>query len=101
VIEVQIDVVVLIGEFAVHLAPDEREPHAHLQQESLDVIDQRLLHLALAARIGRAEEVEHVRILEHLGGQVRLGRRQRRAEVGERWGCPVRAHRRRRAPLRS
>ena len=34
---------------------------------------QRLLEFALAARVGGAEEVEEVRILEDLGGQVRLG----------------------------
>jgi hypothetical protein len=48
-----------------------RVPHA-FQQESLDLIDERLFDLALAARVGGAQEVEQVRIFEDLGGEVGL-----------------------------
>jgi hypothetical protein len=42
-----------------------------------------MLDLALAPRVGGAEEVEEVRILEHLRGHVRIRRRQRGLEVSE------------------
>ena len=70
------------GEIDVDLA-DEREALPEFEQEALDVIDQSLLDLALAPRVGGAEEVEEVRILEHLRGHVRMRGRQRGLEVGE------------------
>src|SRR5574337_1197435 len=67
----------------MYLTANEGEAAAQLQQEVLDVIYQRLLDLALASRVGGAEEVEEVGVLEDLSGQVRLGGRQGIAEVGD------------------
>jgi hypothetical protein len=72
----------------LHLSTDEREPRAELQQEALDVIDERLLDLALAADVGRPEEIEQVGVLEDLGSHVGAGRRQRRLEVVQRLAAP-------------
>jgi hypothetical protein len=45
--------------------------------------DERRLDLALVARIGRGEEVEQIRIFEHLRGEVGIG--GRRANLGRWW----------------
>ena len=70
VVEEQVDVEVLVADLEQHLPAHEREAGAQLQEEALNVIDQRLLDLAFAARIGGPEEVEEIRILEYLGGSV-------------------------------
>src|SRR5690606_11005954 len=84
VIEQQVDVEVVVAELEVHLPAHEGEAAAEFEQEALDVVDQGLLDLALAARVGGAEEVEQVRILEDLRGHVRVGRGQGVLEVVER-----------------
>lgn len=80
-VEEQVDDEVLPADFERHLPADEGESAAELEQEALDVIDERLLDLAFAPRIGGAEEIEQVRILEDLRGHVRVDRRQREREV--------------------
>lgn|GEM_PF-5767409 len=76
VVEEQVEVVVVARELDVDLAADKGEAAAQLQQEALDVIHQRLLDLALAARVGGAEKVEQVRVLEDVRGHVGVGGRQ-------------------------
>lgn len=45
------------------------------------MVDQRVFQLALANLVGQAEEIEGVRVLEQLLGQIGLGRRQGLLEV--------------------
>jgi len=76
----------------VDLAADEGEAGAELEHEALEVIDERLLDLALAARIGGPEEVEQVGVLEDLHRHVGLCGRQGLREVADRLaGACVRA----------
>jgi len=63
------------------LPPDEGEAGAEFEEEFLDVIDEGLLQLGLAAGIGGAEEIEEVRIFEKLGGHVGVGRGHGEGEV--------------------
>jgi hypothetical protein len=56
---------------------------AQLDREALDVIDQRLLNLALATGIGGAEEIEEVGVLEDLSSHTGLFGRQRCLEIRE------------------
>jgi len=83
VIEEEIDLEILIADFERHLPAYEREAAAEFEQEALDVVDESLFDLALAARIHGAEEIEEIGILEHLRGHVRIPRRQRGLEVCE------------------
>lgn len=54
VIEEEVEVKVLVADLEVDLAADEGEAGAELEHEALEVVDERLLDLALAARIGSA-----------------------------------------------
>ncbi len=81
-VEEQIEIEVWSPDLQMDLSADEGEARAEFQQEALDVVDQGLLDLPLAARVGGAEEVEQVGVLEDLGGHVRFGGRQ-----GERRSC--------------
>ena len=47
------------------------------------MVHETLLQLPFRARLGGAEEVEQVRVLERLRGQIGVGRRQRPREVGD------------------
>src|SRR5689334_11047555 len=76
VVEKKIEVVVAACELEMDLPADEREAAAELEQEALNLIDQGLLDLTLPPRIGGAEEVEEVRVLEDLLGHVGIVRRQ-------------------------
>jgi hypothetical protein len=82
-IEEQVEVELLAADLETHLSADEREPTAQFEQEALNVIDERLFHLAFAPRIRGAEEVEEVRILEDLGGHVGIDGWKRGGEVGD------------------
>src|SRR6185436_21146861 len=85
----EVEVEVLAADLEVDPAADEGEAGAELEEEPLDLIDERLLDLSLAARIGGAEEVEEVRILEDLLGHVGVGRRQRPRERTDRLALPL------------
>lgn len=96
-VEEQVEEELLITDEQRPLAPVERKAAAELQQELLDVVDQRLLKFPLAGAFGELEEVEDVRILdglECLFALIRLERdcevRQRRALalLRSRWICP-------------
>ena len=67
-----------------NLPPHEGESLAELEQELADVVDERLLHVALDAFVDRAEEVEQVRVAGGLLGEVGVGLGQRAGEVGDR-----------------
>jgi len=83
VVEEKVDLEVGVAHFERHLPAHEGEPGAELQKKALDVVHERLLDCALPSRVGGAEEVKEVRVLEDLGGEVRLGGRQRVPEVGD------------------
>jgi hypothetical protein len=53
VVEEQVHVEILLADLEQNLPPYEPEAGAQLQEEPLDVVDQSLLDLALAARVGR------------------------------------------------
>jgi len=84
VVEQQVEVEVLVAHIQAVLAADERESLAQFEQELLHVADKLRFEFALVERLGQREEVEDVRILERLLGQVRLRRREQGGEVGNR-----------------
>jgi hypothetical protein len=73
VVEEEVDPELLRPHLERHLAPDEREPLAELEQEVSDVPHEPLLDHALLGVFGDAEEVELVGVLERLAREVRLG----------------------------
>src|SRR5690349_3472156 len=81
--EEEIEHEVLIANFERYLPPDEREAGSELEEKALNMVNEGLLDFALSAQIGGAEEVEKVRILEHLRCHVRIRGRKRGLEVGE------------------
>ena len=81
-IKEQVEVEILAVHLDKDLPADKGEAGSELQKETLDMIHQGLLDLALTPGIGRPEEVEDVRVLEDLAGHVRRGGRERRREVG-------------------
>ena len=64
VIEKKIKRVVFTADFQRYLSTDKGKAGAQLQEELLDMVHKRLLHLGFAARIGSAQKVEKVRILK-------------------------------------
>ena len=50
-VEEQVEIEVTVGELETDLTSDEGEPATQLEQEALDVVDERLFDLALASRI--------------------------------------------------
>ena len=89
VVEEEVKMELLAVHFQGHLLADKGEAGAHLQQELADLLHQATLQVALGGIGAQGEEVEHVRVFDHLLGQVALGRRQRGGEVGN--GLPWRA----------
>jgi hypothetical protein len=65
-VEKQVDAEILVADFERYLLANKGESGAQFKQESLDVIHQGLLDLPLTARVGGAEEIEEVGILENL-----------------------------------
>jgi hypothetical protein len=63
VVEEEVEKELLFTDLQRLLAAVEREPGAQLDQELLDVVDQRLLQLALAGLLSKLKEVEDVWIL--------------------------------------
>ena len=88
-VEQQVHAEVAPADLEEHQPADEGESGPHLQQEALDVVDETLLQLPFRARLGGAEEVEQVRVLECLRGQIGIGGRQRPGEVGGRLSLPL------------
>jgi hypothetical protein len=84
VVEEQIEEELLLADEKRLLAPIERESGAELEQELLDVVDQRLLQLALARILSQLEEVEDVGILHRLQRPLGIRRLERDVEVGQR-----------------
>jgi len=65
----------------MHLLADESEPSTEFEQEALNVIDERLLDLALPSWITRADEVEEIRVFENLRGEIRVRRRKSERKI--------------------
>ena len=80
-VEEEVEGIILTADFEPDLPPDEGEAGPEFDEKSLDVIDERLLHLCLAAGIGGAEEVEEIRVFERLGSHVRLCRWHGEGEI--------------------
>jgi hypothetical protein len=76
VIEKQVDEELVALDLDAVLPADEREAGAQLEQKPGDVADQRAFDVALVGFVAEAEEVEVVRVLQHLGRQLGLGRGQ-------------------------
>ena len=53
------------------------------------MVHETLLQLPFRARLGGAEEVEQVRVLERLRGQIGVGLRQRLREIRDRLSLPL------------
>src|SRR5205085_12434913 len=82
VIEKQIEEIVDLANGQLHLAADEGESHAELEQELPDVGDEIVLGHTLVGFASDGEEVEGVWILERLLGEVGLRTGQSSHEVG-------------------
>jgi len=66
------------------LAPDEREPAAHLHQEILHVVEKRLFEVALLRIRRQVQELEVVGVLESVADKLGVRRRKRPVEGRER-----------------
>ena len=89
VVEQQVHAEVAVADLEEHLPADEGESGPHLQQEALDVVHETLFELPFRARFGGAEEVEQVRVLERLRGQIGVGLRQRLRKIRDRLSLPL------------
>ena len=76
VVEQEVDVEVAIADFQVKLPADKGEALAEFRQEAFKLVKEIRLQLALVERLLQGEEVEDVRVLERLTGQVGLRSRQ-------------------------
>jgi hypothetical protein len=71
--EQQVNVEVIAPDVEVHLPAHEGEPGAQLAQGIDDSVRQRLFQVPLGDLTGEAEELERVRILGDLLGQLGIG----------------------------
>lgn len=70
VVKEQVEMKITAADLQWNLSPDKGESLAKLQQKLLDMVDQFLLQFGLTARVGRAQKVKDVRVLENLGSHV-------------------------------
>ena len=87
-VEEQVDVVVLVADIEAMLPADEGEALSELDQEFLQMTDERGLEFALMEWLGEGEEVEDVGVLERLQYEVRLRRGEHGGEVGDGFALP-------------
>ena len=80
----QVAIEFLTAHVETDLTANERETLAEFEQELADVVDQTGLQFAFAAAFGQIQEVENVRVLEGLLGEVGVLGRHREGEVGDR-----------------
>lgn len=80
-VEEQVEVVLLPPDLKRVLAADEGEAHAKFKEEVTDVRDERLVDLPFGGTGTEGEEVEDVRVLDRLPGEVELRGRQGLDEV--------------------
>ena len=85
VVKEKVEVEVLPADFEMHLPTDEGKAGAEFEEKFFDVRHQALLDGALVGVVPEIEEVEDVGIFGDLLREVRLRRRERRAEVGDRF----------------
>jgi hypothetical protein len=71
-----VDVEIVSADSEMYLPADEREAGAELDQEPLDVIDEPHFKVSLDGGGVQGHEVEQVRVLERLLGEVAVGRGQ-------------------------
>src|SRR5262245_53178765 len=82
--EQEVEEEVLAADLELHLAADEREADAELEEEVAHVRYESALEVSLLRLGPEGEEVEDVRVLQRLLREVRARRRQRGLEVGQR-----------------
>src|SRR5262249_41378207 len=68
--EQEVDVEVLAVDLKVHLAADEGESNAQLEQEDTNMLEQPTLEVSFLRVRPEREEVEHVRVLQRLLGEL-------------------------------
>lgn len=93
VVEEQVQEEVVATDLEMHLAADERKPGTELEQEVGDMLDQRRPDLPLQRLLAEPEEVQPIRILQRLPGQIGVRLRQSLLEVGDRLARPLDAPR--------
>jgi hypothetical protein len=71
-VEKEVEVEILVANLEMHLPTDKGETGSQLQKELLDVVDEGLLDLGLAAGICGAKKVEEVGVFEKLRCHVRV-----------------------------
>jgi hypothetical protein len=76
-----VDEELVVVEFEAPLAADEGETMAQLEEEPLDLGDERSLQVALSERGGKGEELEVVRVFGQLLHQLGVHSRQHVGEV--------------------
>jgi hypothetical protein len=64
--EQKVDVEIVALHLDVHLAPDERETRAELQQEDANMIEEPTLEVPLVGVRAECQEIEDVRVLQRL-----------------------------------
>ena len=89
VVEQEVDVEVAVADFQVKLPADEGEALAEFQQEALKLVKEIRLQFPLVERLFQGEEVEDIRVLERLPGEVGLRSRQALLEVGDGLSLPA------------
>ena len=75
-VEKEVEVEILVTYLEMNLPTDKGKTGSQLQKELLDVVNEGLLDLGLAAGIGGAEEIEKIGVFKNLDGEVRVGRRE-------------------------
>jgi len=83
-IEKEIEEEILPAHLEVYLPPYEGEASAEFEQEPRDVLDESSFELKLSGFVANAEEVEAIRVLQALAGEIGLRLWEALGEVGER-----------------
>ena len=99
--EEQVDAIPLVADAEPPLAADEGEVAAQLEQEALELPDERLLQIALGVLVLQAEELEDEGILDLLLGRDRVPGLRLRAPRAASRPCSARARCARRTAWRS
>lgn len=68
-----------------HLPADKRKSRAQLQQKLRDMADQSGFKIPLVIIFAHGKKIEYIRVFERLLCQIRLGLRQGKGEIGERF----------------
>jgi len=89
VVEQQVVIEIAVADFPVELPADKGEALPLFQQEAFDVAKEIRFELAFVEGLFKGQEIEDVRILECLAGQVGLRSRKALVEIGKSLSLPA------------